>query len=42
MTAASRPNPGLNGAGTCVVIALPKREPPDMLAAELKAQENHV
>jgi len=34
--------PGLNGAGTCVVITLPKQEPPAIEAGELKAQENHV
>jgi two-component system sensor histidine kinase KdpD len=30
--------PGLNGAGTCVVITLPRLEPP---VVELKAQESH-
>jgi two-component system sensor histidine kinase KdpD len=34
--------PGLNGAGTCVVITLPKHEPPAIAAAEMKAQENHA
>ncbi len=34
--------PGLNGAGTCVVITLPRQEPPAIDAGELKAQENHV
>ena len=30
--------PGLNGAGTCIMLALPKREVPPMIAAEMRAQ----
>jgi two-component system sensor histidine kinase KdpD len=34
--------PGLNGAGTCVVITLPRQEPPAIAAADINAQESHA
>ena len=34
------PNVIALSAGTCVVITLPKREPPALVAAEIKAQDN--
>jgi len=34
--------PGLNGAGTCIVITLPRQEPPAIAAADINAQESHA
>ncbi len=39
---AIKAEPGLNGAGTCVVITLPKLEPPSIEAADINAQESHA